>query len=235
MNKIVKFRLSGDYGHFKIPYTNNNPLTYSFIPKTALMGLIGAVVGIERNDMKRLFPILCNSLKYSLSFNNEFRKESISTYCVNFNNFTKSDRPNKAPKPVEHLKKPDWNVYITVNDNSTEEVKSIFNCFIENIINGVYVWTLTLGAKQCSCIINEIEVGEATIENSDFTTKNFVKIYDNSDLDEIVYSDNIPTFQDENWCNDTTKNVDVFFVDNNKTINSSGEYYLFNNEKFVMI
>lgn len=235
MVNIIKFRLSGDYGHFKIPYTNNNPLTYSFITKTALMGLIGAVVGIERVKMRRLFPILCDSLKYSLSFNGEFRKEVISSYCYNFNNITKRDRPNTSPKPTEHLKKPDWNIYIALDENSSEEVKGIFECFCDNINNGIYVWAPTLGTKQCNCVIGEVEIGGATIESGEFSTKTFVTKIKDIASDELIYSDFIPTHEDENWYSAPEKNKFVFFTDNQKILNSFGEYYKFGDDKLVMI
>ena len=51
-----QLQLMGNWAHFKKPETNNNPLTHDIIPKTALLGLIGAVLGIERREMRAKFP-----------------------------------------------------------------------------------------------------------------------------------------------------------------------------------
>ena len=105
MNRIVKFRVKGDYAHFKIPYTNNNPLTHSLITKTALIGIIGAVVGIERKEMKRWFPVLSESLAYSVRLNAPLRKESVSMYMVNFDNYFKKPA-NKISETYGVYQKP---------------------------------------------------------------------------------------------------------------------------------
>ena len=236
--KSIKFRLKGDYGQFKIPYSNNNPLTYSFITKTALVGMIGAVVGIERNDMRRLFPILCTSLKYSLSFNNEFSKISMSMYACNFDNYSKNsdgdNRPNKSPKPMEYLKNIDWNVYISCFSKD-KEVVDIFERFCYNLENNIFFWNPTLGIKQCFCEFSEIEIDNISTFDGNFKTKTFIKNLISNDSDSLIYCDNIPTHQNDSWFNDPKYNVSVYFLDNKQEIESSGEYYKFKNENICLI
>ena len=64
--KGLQFKIDGDWAHFKKPETNNNPLSHNLIPKTALIGMIGAVLGIEREKMKSLFPQLSEDLLYGV-------------------------------------------------------------------------------------------------------------------------------------------------------------------------
>ena len=45
--KGLQLNVEGNWAHFKKPETNNNPLTHDLITKTALIGMIGAVLGIE--------------------------------------------------------------------------------------------------------------------------------------------------------------------------------------------
>jgi CRISPR-associated protein Cas5h len=231
--KAIKFRLSGDYAHFKVPYTNNNPLTYSFITKTALMGLIGAVIGIERKDMKRLFPLLCDNLKYSVAVNGEFKKESISTYSCNLANYSKG-RQTKVPRPMEYVKNPDWDIYVVLSGNNTE-VEKVFENFCYNLENDIYIWRPTFGIKQCICNIDEVEFFETNKCSGDFKTKTFVvNIKEFSDK-QIIYNDNIPTHQNDDWFNDPKQNVSIYFTDNKNKLESCGEHYKFKDESIFLL
>ena len=49
MSKIIIFDIWGDYAHFKKPYTTTSPLTYSIPSRTALTGIIGAIMGIRKD------------------------------------------------------------------------------------------------------------------------------------------------------------------------------------------
>lgn len=231
--KTLKFRLYGDYGHFKIPYTNNNPLTYSFITKTALIGLMGAVVGIERREMKSKFPILSDNLKYSVSINKELIKESISLNLCNLSNYCKG-RKNKSPKPMEYLKNPDWTIYVSLCGKD-EEAKKIFEAFCNNMEEGIYIWRPTLGIKQCTCTFKDVETFDVIEKEGNFSTKTFAKTLEKFNKDISIYQENVPTHQDENWFNDPEKNVSVYFSDNSQSIESSGTFYAFKDENIVLI
>ena len=231
MNKeILKFSLKGDFAHFKIPYTNNNPLTYSFIPKTALMGLIGAVNGIERNDMKELFPRLCDGIMYSIKFNKPLKKTFIPTTTVNLDNYGRPDRENKVPKSAEYLKTPNWTVYLMVNDNDVS--LDVYEKFKYNIKNDIYFWQPTLGTKQCKAIIDDVEILDGELKNGTFKTKTFVEnVF--GDAIGIVHSDIIPTLQNNDWVNE--KYTKVFFKDDDSEIESTGNYILIKDENIHII
>lgn len=68
--------IEGNWGHFKKPETNNNPLSHDLITKTALIGMIGAVLGIGREDMKSKFPQLSDNLLYGVQLLNPVKKIS---------------------------------------------------------------------------------------------------------------------------------------------------------------
>ena len=48
MKKVLVFDIWSEYGHFKKPYTTTSPLTFSIPSRTALTGIIGAILGIEK-------------------------------------------------------------------------------------------------------------------------------------------------------------------------------------------
>jgi CRISPR-associated protein Cas5h len=49
-NPIIVLEVEGEYGHFRKFNTTTSPLTYSIPPRTAIVGMIGAILGIEREQ-----------------------------------------------------------------------------------------------------------------------------------------------------------------------------------------
>lgn len=50
MGEVLVFDLTGPMAHFRKYYTNTSALTYGFPPRTALMGVVAAVLGFERDS-----------------------------------------------------------------------------------------------------------------------------------------------------------------------------------------
>src|SRR5437879_12366341 len=48
--RVVCFRCFGKYGHFLRAEANANGITYPFPPRTVLLGLVGAVLGLEKDE-----------------------------------------------------------------------------------------------------------------------------------------------------------------------------------------
>lgn len=47
---VVVFDLTGPMAHFRKYYTNSSSLTYGFPPRTVLMGIVAAILGMERDS-----------------------------------------------------------------------------------------------------------------------------------------------------------------------------------------
>jgi CRISPR-associated protein Cas5h len=47
---VICFRLFGKYGHFLRAEANANGVTYPYPPRTVLLGIIGAVLGLEKDE-----------------------------------------------------------------------------------------------------------------------------------------------------------------------------------------
>src|SRR3954470_8930586 len=56
MDSVVVFDLRGELAHFRRPDTFATHVSYPFIPRTALRGLIGAVLGEEYRDEGDVLP-----------------------------------------------------------------------------------------------------------------------------------------------------------------------------------
>ncbi len=54
--KLLVFDISGEYGHFRKFNTTTSPLTYAIPTLPALAGMLGAIMGIERETAPNVFP-----------------------------------------------------------------------------------------------------------------------------------------------------------------------------------
>src|SRR5437870_4797115 len=105
--ETAMLRIAGHWAHFKKPETNNNPLTHDFITKTALIGLIGAVLGIDREQMRPLFPVLSEDLRYGVALESPVWKQSWAFTLRRFDpDRTRLEPSQPAPRAFEFLREP---------------------------------------------------------------------------------------------------------------------------------
>ncbi len=52
---VIVFDIWGDYGHFKKFHTTASPLTFSFPPPTAVIGMVAAILGIDKDNYWEFF------------------------------------------------------------------------------------------------------------------------------------------------------------------------------------
>lgn len=53
--KTLVFDIWGDYAHFRKYFTTSSPLTFSFPPKTAVYGIVSAIIGLDKNEYLKYF------------------------------------------------------------------------------------------------------------------------------------------------------------------------------------
>lgn len=54
---VCIFTVRGAFGHWRKWFTTTSALTYSFPPRTSVIGMIGAILGIPREEIARQFPM----------------------------------------------------------------------------------------------------------------------------------------------------------------------------------
>lgn len=223
MNGIL-FEIKGNYGHFRKPETNNNPLTHDFITKTALIGLIGSVLGIERREMSELFPQLSENLLYGVSVQNSVKKESWSFTLRNVVDFLQ-----KAPKQMEFLKSPENKIALALKD---EKSSAIFDDFLKAIQQDEAKFTPVLGLHNCPAELHFLKSGNFELKTGNFATKGFITD-EQIDKERIVSSkfrlgvERIPTFQNDDFWNLPERYKRVFYPSENNEIFGKGEFYEF--------
>lgn len=228
--KGVRLHIKGNWGQFRRSETNNNPLSHDFMTKTALIGMIGAVLGKDRTNMKFLFPILSTDLKYGVQINNEVKKQSWG-----FTFRSVSSAWEKAPKQMEIIRNPDYTVMICLLDHATEASKEIFTAFVQSCKDGKSWYEPVLGLHNCPAEIEFIEEGSFEyVSGGSFSTKGFVtskhKLEGFDMVNFRIGFDKVPTFQNDDFWNLPEKYVSVIYPSEEKEITVSGEHYFFNHD-----
>lgn len=226
--KGFQLEIRGNWGHFKRPETNNNPLSHDMITKTALIGMIGAVLGIERKNMRPLFPQLSEDLLYNVQLLHPVKKISWG--------FTSHTAINPTapgtPKYFEFLREPAFLVSIALKNNRSE---TTFDDFFNAVLNEEAIYTPILGWHNCPAELIFISSGKFSEEqNGDFETKGFVlsgskpKNFDGSFR---VGFDKLPTYQNDDFWNLPEKYVNIIYPDFPHKMTVEGKYYVYSDGK----
>jgi CRISPR-associated protein Cas5, N-terminal domain len=225
--KAFQLRIEGDWAHFKKPETNNNPLTHDLITKTALIGMIGAVLGIERQEMKVQFPRLSQNLLYGVSLLNPVKKISwgfTSRTAIN------PTQPG-SPKYFEFLRKPKYKITLALKD---EKSRKEFELFLQSVKNEHAVFTPVLGWHNCPAELKYISEGTISdIQESEFKTTSFVSAEHKPKLTGAfrVGFDKLPTFQNEDFWNLPEMYQQVIYPDYPHKLEVEGKYYEYMNDQ----
>jgi CRISPR-associated protein Cas5h len=222
--KGLQLTIDGNWAHFKKPETNNNPLTHDFITKTAFIGLIGAVLGKERNEMRVLFPRLCDDLLYGVRIIRPVKKESwgfTMRYAV--------DLLKKAPKQMELLKTPAFHVAVALYNSRSKE---LFDEFRAALMNTESKYTPVLGLHNCPANVRFEADGEFSEKQSgQFKARCMVSNKHILNVEETrlfrLGFERIPTFQNDNFWNLPDRYVEVVYPSENNEIAVTGDYYQF--------
>lgn len=228
--KAIQIKVEGNWGHFKRPETNNNPLSHDLITKTALIGMIGAVLGKEREEMKVLFPILSEDILYGVQLINPVKKISWG--------FTsrKAFEPWKSgsPKYFEFLKNPKYLISIALKNNRSEK---IFEEFKLAIRNSEAIYTPVLGWHNCpASLFFESESDFSDKKIGEFETSSFVGKPPYHKLKTIDFHfrigfEKIPTYQNDDFWNLPEYYREVIYPEADCKITVEGEYYEYNADR----
>jgi CRISPR-associated protein Cas5 subtype I-B len=221
--KGIQFIIEGNWGHFKKPETNNNPLSHDLITKTALVGLIGAVLGIEREAMKPLFPELSEDLLYGVQLLNPVKKISCG-----FTSKTAIDPTGGgSPKYFEFLKNPKFLVSMALQGNRSE---MIFNNFRASVLQEEAIYPPVLGWHNCPANVWWKSDGEfSERKDGTFETRSFVfageHVLQNISGEFRIGFDKMPTYQNDDFWNLPDKYKNIIYPDYPYSLSVKGEYY----------
>lgn len=151
--KILVFDLWGDYGHFKVPYTITSPLTLPIPSKTALYGIIGAILGYDKNNYLNHFQD--KTWMFAVGLNNPIAKTHIAENLINTKAVKVFARMEKGKScrtqiRIEFLKNPSFRLYVSSKDDAEftrlEEMLSLHKT----------AYSVSLGISECLANFNFI-------------------------------------------------------------------------------
>ncbi len=221
--------ISGNWAHFKKPETNNNPLSHDLITKTALIGMIGAVLGIERIEMREMFPQLSEDLLYGVQLLNPVKKVSWGFTSKTAINPTAAG----SPKYFEFLKNPKFKVSIGLNNNHSEKV---FYDFKDSVEREESIYTPVLGWHNCPANLHLESSGNfSEIQEGVFETYGFVEAGNHHHKDFSgsfrIGFDRLPTYQDNDFWNLPEKYKDIIYPDSPHLLKVEGDFFNYTSDK----
>ena len=110
MGKVIVFDVWGQFGHFRKHYTTTSSSTFSFPPRTAIIGIIGAILGIEKQDA-RIFEVMMESWEVGVIILKEVKKIRETINYVNTSN-----RDGRTQVVLEILKEPKFRIFVKGNE-----------------------------------------------------------------------------------------------------------------------
>ncbi len=170
--EILIFDISSEYGHFRKYNTTTSPLTYSIPTRTAIAGVLGAILGMEREISDGVYPdgvipvqefFSKQKSDIAVQIINPVKKENVGINLINtktsFYNLTKAGRTQIEFELLKDLK---YRIFVSLNENS-----DVFDDLAERIKAKKHHFSPYLGLAQFTASIDFVEKTQARlVENS---------------------------------------------------------------------
>ena len=126
-NQVIVFDIWSDYAYFRKPYTTTTALTYNFIPRSTIEGLVCAILGIDRYE--RFNKLI--DCKIGLRILSEIKKMPFSTihihpdFWITMGQYATNEISNniknfRSRVNLELLVKPKYRIYFADNKYNSE-------------------------------------------------------------------------------------------------------------------
>ena len=144
---VLTFDISADFGHFRKFYSTSSPLTYSIIPPTSFYGIIGAVIGLEKEGNKYLQYINHETTKIAIQPINPVKKIRLGLNHINTkgNVWIPKHRREGARTQIrtEFLRFPRFRCYVHLYN------EELFQQLVHNVKEHKNVYTVSMGLSEC--------------------------------------------------------------------------------------
>ncbi|MFA6661753.1 MAG: type I-B CRISPR-associated protein Cas5b [Bacilli bacterium] len=240
--KVLCFKIFGDFAHFKPGYTTTSPITYSIIPLTSAMGILGAILGLNKD---KYYSILMNSnTKIGIGVDCNIRKKAFGINLINTKGdywvpTNKNSNGPRTPIKFEFLVNPKYIMFIAMDN------EILLNDLYKRVKEHKHAYTLYFGLADLIADTEFVDFVEVdAVDNKD---KEYIEIDTAVSIDDLVGENKIDifsnvTYMKERHVKSFSDNripyefVDVLFSHNNERMRVKlKKYYKFNNYKFTFI
>ncbi len=217
MDKILKFKIWGDYAHFKKFYTTTSPLTFEFPPPPTIIGIISAIIGLDKNEYLEHFQNP-DEFKIALSIQNPIKKVRWTQNLIDTKHHFWRIK-NRTQIRIEFLKDSAYVIYFSHKDDN------IFNLLKSNLENHKSVYSVSLGLSELLAnfkLIDKIEIEDSKSDDwimiDSVLPCSYLKDDDSVDFEvsREIFKVNFPILMQPNRV--VNKREDILFERNGKPI-----------------
>lgn len=170
--EVLIFDIQGEYGHFRKYNTTTSPLTYSIPTRTAIAGILGAILGMEREIRDGVYPEGVEPVQEF--FSKELSDMAVQIMCpvkkenIGFNLINTKNWNNYYTIPIgrtqiefELVKDVHYRIYLAMTNTTTFEELS------ERITNKRHHFTPYLGLAQFTAQVDFVDRAKSYEVSSD--------------------------------------------------------------------
>jgi CRISPR-associated protein Cas5h len=186
--EILIFDISSEYGHFRKYNTTTSPLTYSIPTRTAIGGILGAILGMEREISDGVYPYGAIPVQEFFSKQNSdiavqivnpVKKENVGINLINTkSSFYDLSKVGRTQIEFELLKDLKFRVFLSLNSE-----QKVFNELVERIKVKNHYFSPYLGLAQFTATIDFVNVVQS--EYTENTSQKYIEIITAVNLSKV--------------------------------------------------
>ena len=151
--KLITFRISGDFAAFRDPSVTTNQTVYYIPSKSAVVGILGAMIGVRRSDTLdeiygEEYQEFFKNTKIGIQF------ESVPSKVSFFTNHRSLKEPKTKPFKTEVLENPTYTIYVSTDDESSKKL-------VNALKKQEFEFSPYLGHAYCPATISEFKEVDA--------------------------------------------------------------------------
>ncbi len=150
--KIISFSLGGKYAAFRDPSVTSNQTVYHVPSKSAVIGLLGALIGIQRDNSSLGAAYGHNYIDFFSKTSIGMRYESEPRKITYFTNHRSLENANMKPFKKELLENPQYRIFVLI-DNASREFQKLETSLSKNR----FVYSPYLGHAYCPAMISDLQ------------------------------------------------------------------------------
>lgn len=151
-NDVFSFVIKADFGFFKKPDINKFYLTYNFIPRTVILGILGAILGLNgyntQHRAKSRYPEFYAKLRellIGIKPLGDFPYKKIINKYNNSTGHASEEEGGNLIVSEQLLIRPEYKIYVGLPSNISDDTQQIFNQLKNMVKNHLTTYTVYMG------------------------------------------------------------------------------------------